>query len=112
MKSQYFDCACHSSNHTIRFDLSIEDNEFPDLYLSVQLNRWRNIFSRIWIAIRYIFGYECKYGHWDTWLLNHDDVSRLRELLEDFDKHAKIYMGPVASIEYGDDNPRPASPIR
>jgi len=40
-------------------------------------------FQRIWIAVRYVFGYECRYGHWDCWSLNIEDAESLKKLLEE-----------------------------
>lgn len=95
MKTHYFECACYSNDHTIKMDLCTEDKEFPDLYLSVQLNQWNGIFKRIWLAIKYIFGRGCRYGHWDTWMLKHDDVNRLRNLLETYWKPMIRMPGPT-----------------
>ena len=83
MKTKYFECKCSSSEHTIRFviDESIED-ESPEVYLEIQLSHYRNVLDRIWGAIKYIFGYECKYGHWDCVILRDEDKQDIIELLE------------------------------
>ena len=52
-----------------------------DLWIEIQLIQYRNIFQRVWIALKYIFGYQCRYGHWDCFLLKPEDCSRLKELL-------------------------------
>lgn len=77
MHIEYFDCKCLSSEHTLRFVYDPEDNE---LYTEVFLSQYRNIFMRIWVAFRYVFGYRCKYGHWDCWLLKAEDCQRLINL--------------------------------
>lgn len=77
----YFDCVCHSLDHTIHFQI-YEDEEDIELYLQVQLINYRNIFKRIIVAIKYIFGYKCRYGHWDCWTLRNQDSSRLKSILE------------------------------
>ena len=81
MKTQYYECACFSSNHTIRFVID-DDKEDPALYLEVQLIQYRNFFKRIWTAIRYIFGYRSAYGHWDCWSLDERDTEGLINLLQ------------------------------
>ena len=86
MKTEYFDCECSSSEHTLRFcyfepykgDGFIEPAE---LYAEIHLNQYRSFWKRIWVAIKYVFGYKCQYGHWDVWTLNHKDCERLRDLV-------------------------------
>lgn len=80
---QFFECDCHDLEHLIKFELWIDKND-ADLYLSVFLNQHRNFFKRIWIAIKYIFGYKCRYGHWDNWSLAIEDAERLKNLIEKF----------------------------
>lgn len=75
---QYFTCECHSPEHTLSFTLDRESNE---IYTSVFLLEPPSIWRRIWIGIKYIFGYKCKYGHWDCFSLKQKDVYRLINLL-------------------------------
>ena len=88
-KPEYFECACRSDEHTIKFqllDVGTDDRPIYEVYTSVFLNRYGNIFKRIWVAIKYVFGYKCKYGHWDCWLLHDDDLDRLLDLLTEYKK--------------------------
>jgi len=90
--SEFFDCQCMSNEHMVRF-MYFEDsfekenslNETADLFLTVFLDPapWYN---RIWIGIKYIFGYKCKYGHFGEWIMHPRDITRLREMLEKFEK--------------------------
>jgi hypothetical protein len=78
MKKQYFECECGSDEH--RFCITSEDAEdgfAPQLYFHLQLYQYRNIFKKMWVAIKYVFGYECRYGHWDTINISEDDTNRL-----------------------------------
>ena len=77
--SHFFECVCHSDEHILRFMYDKDDNQF---YTTIFLNQYRNIFKRIWIAIKYIFGYKCKYGHWDQWILKYEEVDRMKKLLD------------------------------
>ena len=77
--SHFFECVCHSDEHTLRFIYDEDDNEF---YTTIFLNQYRNLFKRILIAIKYIFGYKCKYGHWDCWVLKYEDIDRMKKLLD------------------------------
>jgi len=69
----YCECSCHSLNHLIVFHY---DPEYNELYLELQLIHYRNIFQRIWVAVKYIFGYKSDYGHWDCFTLSSDNESK------------------------------------
>jgi len=79
MQSHYFDCQCSSPEHTLRF---VYDPEYNELYTEIFLCQNRNIFQRIWVAIKYVFGFKCQYGHWDCWMLRQEDCSRLLLLVD------------------------------
>lgn len=84
---EYYDCSCYSADHTIRYTYVPElDPSDSTLYVDVQLNQWRNWFKRVWVAIKYVFGYKCKYGHWDCALITKEDAKRLIKLLEKYAK--------------------------
>ncbi len=83
MKHQYFECDCNSEEHTIRFTW-FEDEKDPDFahyYMSTTLHQYRSIWKRLWIALKYIFGYECVYGHWDCTSLSKEQSRKLAEFL-------------------------------
>jgi hypothetical protein len=75
----YVECNCTSAEHALRLTLD-DDEELPAIYVEVQLNRYHGFFGRLWLAIRYVFGYECRYGHWDEATLMGDEVRKLRDL--------------------------------
>lgn len=77
---EYFDCRCHSPEHTLRMWLD-DDPGDPCVYISVFLaeDPW---YRRVWTGIKYIFGYKCRYGHFDEFLLRDDDLDRFISLLE------------------------------
>jgi len=75
----FMECSCCSSEHTFKMVYDKEENE---LYTEVYLNQYRSIFTRIWIAIKYICNYKCKYGHWDVFLFKTEDMKELKRLLK------------------------------
>ena len=77
----FLECMCYSDEHVLRWDL-LDDLEYPELYASVFLNQYRNIFKRMWVAVKYVLGYKCRYGHWDCFLLNPQDIGRMTALLD------------------------------
>lgn len=76
--SYYYECRCDSEEHTIKFVYNEEDEEF---YVSLYLDQYHNIFKRIWIAIRYLFKYKCRYGDWESWTMKEEDADRLIKML-------------------------------
>lgn len=81
MKSEYFECRCFADEHGIRFTYDDDPND-PEIYLHVFLNDWLPWYIRIYRSVKYIFGYKCKYGHWDCWLLNPRDAERLNKFTQ------------------------------
>lgn len=75
----HFDCECHSEEHTFRFQYDTQDG---DLYLSTFLNDFDPWYKRVWKATKYVFGYKCKYGHWDNTHLDLQTTKRLKDLLD------------------------------
>jgi len=76
--TEFFECDCGGDEHTLRFTLDKKDNS---LYTTIFLNQYRPWYSRFWVAIKYIFGYKSKYGHWDVWILRYEDAERLQTML-------------------------------
>ncbi len=84
MIEKIISCSCHSPEHTITFNLNVEDKE---IYTSVFLHQYRPFYERVWVAIKYIFGYKSKYGHWDCFSA---DAKKILELKDFFDNAAKM----------------------
>ena len=83
MKTEYFDCDCGSSEHTLRFCYFVPFKDEPaEIHTEIFLNQYRSVWQRIRIAIKYVFGYKCRYGHWDVWTLKRNDCERLKGLLD------------------------------
>jgi hypothetical protein len=81
----YIECECHSDEHTIKFERTdeclLEDGE-TEVTISVQLCKRLGFFSRCWAATKYVFGYECKFGHWDCVCLGSFEQGQLYGLLK------------------------------
>lgn len=98
MEYHCLQCACTSAEHDVRLVLD-PDEKYPAIYIEVQLSRGHGFFGRLWLAIRYLFGRECKYGHWDETTIMGEQVRKLRDLcdrhLEQWDeKYAKVPGNP------------------
>lgn len=82
---EYMDCQCLSPEHTLRYMFTPYNNDKdpPEIYTEVYLCK-QGFWKRIWIAIKYVFGYQCKYGHWDCTILTPSEVPKLQKLLNKY----------------------------
>jgi hypothetical protein len=51
-------------------------------WVDIQMIQWRSFWKRTYVAIKYIFGHEEKYGHWDCTQLSRDEVEKLKKFLD------------------------------
>jgi len=80
-------CECSSIEHTLRF---MHNKESGEIYTEVFL--WKHKFlKRLWVGIKYIFGYKCQYGHWDCTMMYHKETIKLRDYLDKCIKENKLY---------------------
>lgn len=93
LKDWYFSCECKTDEHTLRFtfdpDLDVDGvPDFPELWSSVFLSdtAW---YKRVWSAVRYVFGYKCRYGHFGNWTIDPDDIQRLKDMIRDYEEAYK-----------------------
>lgn len=77
-KTYYFECACHSPDHTIGISFDAEEKEVT---LHTQLAEHNGFFKRVVLAVKYIFGHTPSYGHWDTTLMNEEKFMDLYNLM-------------------------------
>lgn len=77
-QTEFFECTCESDEHTLKFQLDVDEKE---LWTSVFLYQYRGFFCRLWVAVKYLFNYKCKDGHWDCFILKSEDASKLIGLL-------------------------------
>lgn len=89
-------CACHSKDHTAFFDY---DNEGDgELYLTVHLADNRSFWKRAWYALKYVFGYDSRFGAWDELIVRWEDCPRIRALLEKREQnHSRFVQEALAS---------------
>jgi hypothetical protein len=76
MKRFVCSCDCESCDHLFQF---IDDGE--DMWIEVQLNPTHSFFKRVILAIKYIFGYYTKFGHWDCTLIDKQTRAELADFL-------------------------------
>jgi hypothetical protein len=50
-------------------------------WIEVQLHQWRPWWKRVWVALRYVLGYESRYGHWDCTTIDITEGKKLVNFL-------------------------------
>jgi hypothetical protein len=66
----------------------MEDMDGDEIcWIQVQLHQHRSFLERLVVAVKYLFGYQCRYGHWDCTSINIDQgealVAYLTRAIED-----------------------------
>ena len=75
---EIFICDCHSLEHIFCFWHDTDDNE---VYLQTHLTNYDGFFKRLWIGIKYAFGYKSRYGHFDCTIVRPEDLQKLKDYL-------------------------------
>ena len=78
----YFECSCGADEHTLRF---VYDKDEKEIYTSIFLNNYHKWYERVWSGLKYIFGYKCKYGHWDCWIMRNEDLNKMKAMIKKFE---------------------------
>lgn len=86
-KNQFFVCQCTSDEHTLRFDF---DPEYHEISTSVYLKHFEAWYKRIWIAIKYIFGYKSRFGAFDCFMFDPNDADRMIEFMQKIKENTKL----------------------
>jgi hypothetical protein len=80
-------CNCGDLEHAVEFSYFPQE-EWPELLFQFHLTTRRNVFERLWAAIRYVFGYRCRYGEWDTLSMDPGDARDLARFLTEYSEIA------------------------
>jgi len=76
-------CACSSNEHQISLE-SDECEGVKDLYLAFHLAQAKPWYRRIVNAIKYVFGYRCKYGDFDEFLFTIETATVVKNYLDEY----------------------------
>ena len=78
-------CSCHSTEHQLVIHQMVVmreyDEQYPILYVHIHLNK-RPFWQRVNYGLKYIFGYQCRYGAFDEFIFNPDDSDKLQNLVD------------------------------
>lgn len=82
IKREYVECSCFSPEHTLSFWLD-DDKDYRAIYVSVFLSHdvW---YKRLINAFKYVFGYKCRYGHFEEFVLDSVGVDHLKKVIDQF----------------------------
>jgi hypothetical protein len=86
----YIECGCGSLEHNLQFRAFNDDRE---IYCHTFLSH-RKFRDRIIPALKYIFGYKCKYGHFEEIILDVNSqmqiMTFIRSHLTEMDKRTPV----------------------
>ena len=71
-------CDCHSFEHQLIFWWDEDDKA---LYVHTHLVTYRGFFKRLWVGIKYAFGYKCRFGDWDASIFTEANTKILKDFL-------------------------------
>lgn len=83
-------CSCDSDEHQINFRFfanSLDDNF---IYCTISLKPEKNIFKRMWNAIKYIFGYKSKFGDFEEIILDENKIYEIKNIIQYYEKIKKV----------------------
>jgi len=78
MTDELLICACSSDEHQI---ILHKDEEEKMVYCTIHLVTLP-FWKRLIYGIKYIFGYKCKYGNFEEFILDKRHVDKLKELIK------------------------------
>lgn len=81
MEHEIIICKCESPEHQIIFSYFLDNDIDREVYMTIHLRPESNIFKRMWIALKYIFGYRSKYEDFDNMIIGQRDVYKLVKIL-------------------------------
>lgn len=83
-RKDLFICSCHSTEHqmvVLYEEDEINDVRYPMVYIHVHLTE-RPFWQRVRYGLKYIFGYQSRYGAFDEFIVNPDDVHNIEKIVE------------------------------
>lgn len=115
-ETKLFRCNCGSMEH--HFTMTYWPDDYPGerfIYVKTYLFTFDNIFKRARAAIKYVFGYKCKYGHWDEVLLDREKTQELVRYLLDYEASFSEPQEPLTirqvKARHGETTVRPEFPV-
>ena len=80
MNNEIFICECYNVEHQVVFSW-FENDDVANVYATIHLRK-KSFWTRLKYGIKYIFGYQSKYGAFDEFIFNAADAERLDKIVE------------------------------
>ena len=81
LETLYLECDCGDAAHLIKFTFVAEDYEDPYVYMATQMSPRHRWYTRIWLAVRYIFGGQSRFGYWECTSLDCEKLKALNTFI-------------------------------
>ena len=86
-ESNFIICSCGDLRHQIVFStfefVTSTGKTEKDCYLQVFLNK-HNFFTRLLIGIKYILGFQSKFGVFEEFVINEENAIKIKNCMESF----------------------------
>ena len=83
---QIFLCECSSAEHQVIYQYDFDDNR---VYCRIHLTSL-SFWERLKYGIKYIFGYNCRYGAWEEFIVREGDAKKFEEIAEYLKKNKRF----------------------
>jgi hypothetical protein len=78
MKTEYIKCSCTTPEHTLHFSFHETDKDSVYLHYFLENGVW---YKRLWFAVKYLFGYKCRYGHFGETVIEKEQAEKIISIL-------------------------------
>ena len=78
METKFYTCSCLSLEHLFCITCDQED-----CFISIHLAK-KGFLDRLFHAIKYIFGYRCKYGDFEEIIVKKENVKEIIDILQKY----------------------------
>ena len=73
-------CGCGGTDHHLIFTKEHDPGEEPEIWLHYHLEK-KSWLQRLKIGIKYIFGYQSRFGMYGELLINKENISKFEEIV-------------------------------
>lgn len=87
-----FRCDCGTAEHDIVLRRDVDRLERPELTLYIQMATWQPWPRRLWSAIRYVFGFNPTWGHWDSTVISASTATNIKGVLDEYIRDTALYQ--------------------
>lgn len=79
--NEIFVCTCYNTEHQLVISRNpLDEKEGPMIFINIYLKNM-SWYKRLWYGIKYIFGYKCKYGAFDEFIMDSADADKLQGIV-------------------------------